>query len=188
MTEYHTHGIESLDQALGSIAIPVQKFIETGIHRDTAWDESIPKEYRQARWSAQKSGAALGYSFVRSICRKVARELGRPFIHTTVNMDEGRYARVGGRYQWIPREDPEFFYGYIEMPKRKYLAPLWSPLFLAAKPTRMYSSKPEGVTVGIIFSRSLFRFMVYDENLWAEYNELLDTDEMRAARRAPPRS
>jgi len=144
----------TLQLAIHTIEEPVRRFIETGLFDERTWAYTDPK--------AAALRCDVSNVQVRRIARAVAKELNRPFIVASeiVNRDG----------QWIAAE--------IQMPKRKYLMPLVSPLLLASE-----------AKAGPVYCRhksTLWSFRINDQTLWNEYRAALDRPEMRAARKLPP--
>lgn len=107
---------------------------------------------------------------LRKFLRKVAKENKRPFVHVC---PRGNYQRVDlgdGKCQVVFKPNGIV----IEMPKRKFLAPLIHCLEAAGFSRRGYST--------------LFGYVVYDEEFAKQYLEFFQTrDEFRKALRLPPK-
>jgi hypothetical protein len=159
----------ALQHALRSVEEPVLKFIETGLFDDNWF--SLPEEMR-----ASKASVALVQT--RRIARKVAKELKRPFILASEVVATNYWDPMQRR--WVTNTRPEWRHAYMEIPKRKYLIPIASPLLLVAGA----ANSPVGN-----MSRdnsSIWRFTIQDRGFWNEYRAALDRPEMREARKLPP--
>lgn len=186
MTPEHLR-IESqvLNDALASVYLPVQRFLETGFYRGPFCDEEIPEHLRT--WERMISDTQT-----RRICRAVAREQKRPFIQLyeswsktemAATDEKNEYGNPIYKYQTLP--EPRFNYVAVVVPKRKYTMPLVTPLLLVA-PDQADWRPGTRPLVSSFRMHSYWKFQIYDLDFWREYSAAFDRPEMRAARRLPP--
>jgi hypothetical protein len=201
MTSFNT-GSKVLDNALLTVAAPVLRFIETGIH-EASFTVDDPAE-REGVWA---EGAISSQQTTR-VVREVARELKRPFVAMYAFRDRWSYksqhSMAGTTYYsygkpWRGYQDikqlpkPVFSHAYVRVPRRKYAFPLVAPLLLAAPETPKYApttvrNKPgyKPPTVTNYSGATYWRFQIYNEEMWDSYRASMDRPEMREARRMPP--
>lgn len=164
--------IKSYQRTIASVELPLQHFIETGF-----WNP-----YTVEGWTESD----IGDTFVRRACRSVARELKRPFIQcypffkTTERIQNGSLTAHGNPlYDWVTLPTPVFSYGFVEIPKRKRLAPLAAPLLLL--PERYHGDGSMGF---LQHRETLWQARITNEELWNDYyNFVLNDADCRKARR-----
>jgi hypothetical protein len=159
----------ALQYALRSVEEPILNFIKTGLFDDNWY--SLPEEIRASRTS-------VALVQTRRIARKVAKELKRPFIIAS-EVIAANYWDANQR-RWITSPTLQWRSAYIEIPKRKYLMPLVTPLFLIDRTANSPVSNSRRQ------ESSLWTFNITDRDFWLEYRAALDRPEMRAARKLPP--
>lgn len=157
-----------LADALFSVREPVEQFIRTGIYSAPYSGDYMPKEVLE-------STGFISDTQTQRVARMVAKELKRPFIIMSPIMNIYRWELVNGRYTRVSQKE-EFYHAHIEIPKRKYLMPIVTPLILAEN----------GKDVVAKCRQTLWVFTIRNENLWNEYRASLDRPEMRIARRMKP--
>lgn len=161
-----------LADALRSVREPIEKFIATGIYANPYQDEDMPQELIE-------SAGFISAQQTQRVCRSVAKELKRPFIIMSPVIRTGNWIRKNDR--WVRQAcEPAFEVAHIQMPKRKYLMPLVTPLLLAGGDTETAASVWE------LHQHSNWCFQIHNEQLWLEYRAAMDRPEMREARRLPP--
>jgi hypothetical protein len=164
--------IKSYQRTIASVDLPLRHFIETGF-----WNPRVVEGWNESD---------IGDSLVRSACRKVAKELKRPFIQcyssfvSYESYDTGETSQNGyAVYNRRPLPEPRFEAGYVEMPKRKHLAPLVAPLLLAAGGKVTLRDAVWDRT-----SATLWAFLIRDREFWDSYYDfVLNDPECRRARR-----
>jgi hypothetical protein len=199
MTPFDT-GSKTLDNALSTVAAPALRFIETGIHEES-WTVDDPDEH-EGVWAR---GAISPHQTSR-VVREVAKELKRPFVAMYAVRQRWQYrsryqpgtvhhssTKPGSYYKDIQKlPQPVFSHGHIHVPKRQYLLPLVRTLILATVSQQMPSwrqlndaehKKPDVLNHSLA---TIWRFRIYNEEMWGDYRASMDRPEMRAARRLPP--
>lgn len=159
----------ALQLALRSVEKPIMDFIQTGLFNDD-WS-ALPEEARIAR-------ACVSIAQTRRIARRVAKELKRPFIVSSEFISRNYWC--GAARRWLESDEPRWRSAYIEMPKRKYLMPMVTPLLLVAD-----ANNAPVVRYQRGENSSLWRFEFKNRDFWLEYRAALDRPEMRAARKLP---
>lgn len=157
-------------RAVDSVRIPLEHFIKTGFYDPNSLVGYEPEDIADFQ--------------VRRVCRQIAKEGKRPFIRCYAVESLHTFDRTTMR--WEKNDKPKFEYGYVEVPKRKYLAPLVAPLLLAAPEAqgRYYANTKDGEHVWQLSSVTLWQFRVYGKDLWDKiYDYMLNDPECRKARR-----
>ncbi len=165
----------ALPEALASLTQPVQFFIDHGLFYHGA-----------AKDDGGYSKHDIPEAQVRRIARHVAQELKRPFIVCSEIYRYREYDSV--TYSRLKSDKPVWGHGYIEIPKRKALAMLATPLLLAAseKTGNRWATPRQGAAVIEVSRQTLWAFTVCSRELWDEYKSFLMNDnDARAARKAP---
>lgn len=151
-------------RTVASVQAPLQHFIETGFwnpHALEGWEEGDITEH-----------------VVRGSCRIMSKELKRPFIRAHPSYS-WQHQPVDPETNYAPPPLRIFRCGVVEVPKRKYLAPLIAPLTLAATSDSKTIRDASGAT--------LWEFYIYDRQLWDQYYQyLLNDPDCRKARKLAP--
>jgi len=157
------------NRAIDSVRLPLERFMATGFYDPFTLNGYEPEDIAAFQ--------------VRRACRKLAKEQKRPFIRCHVV--ETTYQWDHNAAKWVKLAKPGWEFGYVEVPKRKYLAPLVAPLLLAA-PDEIV---PQGTVLAKapviqVASKSLWIFHIRDYEFWTKYYDfILNNPDCRKARR-----
>lgn len=154
-------------RAVDSVRIPLEHFIKTGFYDPHSLPGHEPEDIADFQ--------------VRRVCRQIAKESKRPFIRCYEVVITYRWDYGSG---WTKLDKPEWERGFIEMPKRHYLAPLIAPLLLAAPEAGSRYDPRTGAGVHQQSLATLWSFSIFNRELWDQYYQFVLTDpECRKARR-----
>lgn len=155
-------------RAVDSVRVPLEHFIKTGFYDPHVLGGYQPEDIADFQ--------------VRRVCRQIAKEAKRPFIRCYDV--SSTYTYDNKVHQWVRRDTPQWEFGFIEVPKRKYLSALVAPLLLVATPGSYYDAIRKNAGIYEESSVTLWRFRVSDRELWDKYYEwVLNDPDCRKARR-----
>lgn len=154
-----------IESATASLLEPVNGWYRTGIFIEKYYGEdSIPQVT------------------VRKLARRIAKDLKRPFITAHKIMKYRVWNIQSGK--WESLDEAEFSHYWIQFPKRKYLAPIYTPFLLVVaddRPAYRWGTPKKG-SVGKLETPSLLSFSIANEQLWDEWYAAITTDpDMRKA-------
>lgn len=156
-------------RVIDSVRVPLEHFVSTGLYDPFSLEGFEPEDIADFQ--------------VRRACRQLAKELKRPFIRCYNVFSAFQWDH--NKAKWVKLEVPDWNYGYVEVPKRQYLAPLVAPLLLAAPEAGSYVEVRSAQ--GKVLQeqcRSLWRFRIRDRPLWDSYYQFMLSDpDCRKARR-----
>lgn len=153
-------------RAIDSVRVPLEHFIKTGFYDPHSLAGYEPEDIADFQ--------------TRRVCRQIAKEMKRPFIRCYGVISN--YHFNGSK--WEKYDDPKWESGYLEVPKRKYLMPLITPLLLAAPDPHRWASRNKENPVWQMPCQSLWQFKIYDRELWEKYYDfVLNDPDCRKARR-----
>lgn len=157
------------NRTIDSVRLPLEHFMATGFYDPSTLNGYEPEDIAAFQ--------------VRRACRQLAKEQKRPFIRCHVVEVTYRWDHNAGK--WMKLAKPEWEFGYVEIPKRQYLAPLVAPLLLAAPDeTARHGTLLAKAPVIQVTSKSLWQFHVRDYQLWTKYYDfVLNDPDCRKARR-----
>lgn len=169
--------LKSYQRTIASVDLPLKHFVETGFwnpHAVEGWTEND-----------------IGDTFVRRAARQIAKELKRPFIqiYACMTIWGRRQVNDPSKPSWAQTErykldKPVFSHGYIQVPKRQYLAPIVAPLFLLPDRPVRYGDVGKDVLGWGHHTITLWQFRISNEEFWNEYYQFaLNDHDCRKARR-----
>lgn len=164
-------------RTLASLQVPFDHFLKTGF-----FDVYTVEGYETADIPEQ---------IVRGRIRRMAKELKRPFIRCHPVIGFGEWRKViesdGEQYKYFKHDEARFEWGFVEMPKRKYLMPLIAPLLLAAPEAEFRYHTDDSKPVQQYHSQSLWEFKIFDRQFWNQYYDfVLNDPDCRKARGLTP--
>lgn len=166
MQPNNTIGSKVYAKAIQCLSGPVDHFIETGFY-----NLASAGEYGDG-WISEPQ--------VRRICREIAKEQKRPFIQASEYYATNGYDQAARKPYKLDK--PIWNNAWIEMPKRKYLLPLATPLLLASGDNDT-TYKP-GDAIMPYRQETIWSWRIVDKSFWDEYyNFILNDPDCRRARK-----
>lgn len=156
-------------RAVDSVRVPLEHFIKTGFYDPHVLGGYEPEDIADFQ--------------VRRVCRQIAKEGKRPFIRCHDVKSNYTWDNTTSRY--VQRDIPEWEFGYVEVPKRKYLSVLVAPLLLTSPAkSGYYDALRSNSPVYEEQCESLWRLRVRDRELWDKYYDfVLNDPDCRKVRR-----
>lgn len=149
----------------------------TGIYIDRA------KLTPDGKYDYRSESMGVPQYITRRLIRQAAKELKRPVLMAREGFQSLHQHVPGTSYRQMIYTITSMS---LDVPRRKYLMPIVNPLALAAEHVagRYYSWKSGSSPAPIVmYTRpTIFQFVFYDLDIWAQYYEQICTrEEMRAA-------